>query len=44
MHKDEGLHIETEDDMGVMRAIQQMNKDSGIRDKYAGLGAMTDWF
>lgn len=40
VHKDEGLHIETEDDMGVRQAIQQLNKDSGLRDKYAGLGAL----
>jgi len=40
VHKDEGLHLETEDDMGVRQAIQQMNKDSGVRGKYAGLGAL----
>lgn len=40
VHKDEGLHLETEDDMGVRQAIQQLNQDSGLRDKYAGLGAL----
>ncbi|HEV2728639.1 MAG TPA: hypothetical protein VGV15_01290 [Terriglobales bacterium] len=33
VHKDEGLHVETEDDMGMRQAIQQMNKDSGLRGK-----------
>jgi hypothetical protein len=39
-HKDEGLHIEAEPDMGLRQAIQQKNKDSGVRGKYAGLGAL----
>lgn len=40
VHKDEGLHIETEDDTALRQAIQQMNRDSGVRGKYEGLGAL----
>lgn len=40
VHKDEGLHIETEDDTALRQAIQQMNRDSGVRGSYAGMGAM----
>ena len=40
VHKDEGLHLETEDDIGLRQAIQQMNKDLGVRGKYEGLGAL----
>lgn len=40
VHKDEGFHIEAEPDMGLRQSIQQKNKDSGVRGKYAGLGAL----
>jgi hypothetical protein len=40
VHKDEGYHIEAEPDMGLRQSIQQKNKDSGVRGKYAGLGAL----
>jgi hypothetical protein len=40
VHKDEGLHIEADPDMGLRQSIQQKNKDSGVRGKYAGLGAL----
>jgi len=40
VHKNDGLHIETEDDTALRQAIQQMNKDSGVRGKYEGLGAL----
>jgi hypothetical protein len=40
VHKDEGLHIETEDDTALRQSLQQTNKDSGIRGKYEGLGAL----
>jgi hypothetical protein len=40
VHKDEGFHIEAEPDMGLRQAIQQKNMDSGVRGKYAGLGAL----
>jgi hypothetical protein len=40
VEKDEGLHIKAEPDMGLRQTIQQKNKDSGVRGKYAGLGAL----
>ena len=40
VHKDAGLHIETEDDTALRQALQQTNKDSGVRGKYEGLGAL----
>jgi hypothetical protein len=40
VHKDEGFHIEAEIDTGLRQALQQKNKDSGVRGKYAGLGAL----
>src|ERR1700747_652418 len=40
VHKDEGFHIEAEPDMGLRHSIQQKNMDSGVRGKYAGLGAL----
>jgi len=40
VEKDEGLHIKAEPDMGLRQSIQQKNKDSGVRGKYAGLGAL----
>ena len=40
VHKDQGLHVETEDDTALRQAVQQMNKDSGVRGKYEGMGAM----
>lgn len=40
VHKDEGLHVETEDDTALRQALQQTNRDSGVRGSYAGTGAM----
>jgi len=40
VHKDEGLHIETEDDTALRQSLQQTNKDSGVKGKYEGLGAL----
>ena len=40
VHKDKGFHVETEDDTALRQAVQQMNKDSGVRGKYEGMGAM----
>ena len=40
VHKDEGFHIETEDDTALRQAVQQVNRDSGVRGSYAGMGAM----
>lgn len=40
VHKDEGLHIETEDDTALRQSLQQTNRDSGVRGSYAGLGAL----
>jgi hypothetical protein len=40
VERDEGFHIQAEPDMGLRQSIQQKNKDSGVRGKYAGLGAL----
>jgi hypothetical protein len=40
VHMDEGFHIGAEPDMGLRQAIQKKNMDSGVRGKYAGLGAL----
>lgn len=40
VHKDEGFHIEAEPDMALRQSIQQKNKESGVRGKYAGLGSL----
>jgi hypothetical protein len=40
VHKDEGLHVETQDDTGLRQAVAQVNKDSGVRGRTVGLGAM----
>ena len=39
LHKDEGFHLEAETDKEIYFILKRMNKDSGVRGMYSGLGA-----